>query len=82
MVHVPTRDLKPHEGRIKDFLIREGYCEGKLTPECVEEAIDDINDEYESKCESPDQNHECERLFDLLASLEKVKVFLEKYANE
>ena len=82
MVHIPTRDLKPHEGRIKDFLISEGYCGEKLTPECVEEAIEDVNDEYESKCEGPNDNRECEHLFDLLASLERVKIFLEKYANE
>jgi hypothetical protein len=82
MVHIPTRDLKEHKGRVKDFLEREGYCEEKLTPECVQDAIDDMTDEFEDRCESPDQNTECERLFDLLASLEKTKVFLEKYAND
>jgi len=82
MVHIPTRDLKPHEGRIKDFLIREGYCDDELTPECVEEAIDDLYDELASECESPHENRECERKFNLLASLERVKTFLEKYANE
>ncbi len=82
MVHIPTKDLKEHKGRVKDFLEKEGYCEDKLTPECVEEAIDDVYDEFESKCESPDENHECERLFDLLASLEKTRMFLEKYASQ
>jgi hypothetical protein len=82
MVHIPTKDLKEGKGRVKDFLIKEGYCEEKLTPECVQDAIDDVYDEFESKCSSTDENHECERLFDLLASLEKTRMFLEKYANE
>ncbi len=43
MVHIPTKDLKPHEGRVKDFLEKEGYCEDKLTVDCVEEAIDDVH---------------------------------------
>ena len=81
-VHIPLKDLKPHEGRVKDFLISEGYCDDKLTPECVQDAIDDLNDEYEDKCSSPDENSECRQLFDMMASLEKVKVFLEKYANK
>lgn len=81
MVHIPLKDLKPHEGRVKDFLEREGYCEDKLTPECVQDAINDLNDEYESECSSPEDSSKCRQLFDLLASLEKTKVFLEKYAN-
>jgi hypothetical protein len=81
MVHIPTRDLKPHEGRVKDFLESEGYCVGKLTPDCVQDAINDLSDEYESRCESPDENKECERMFDMLAALERTKLFLEKYAK-
>jgi len=70
-----------HKGRVKAFLINEGYCGDKLTPECVQNAIDDVYEEFENKCESPDQNTQCQRLFDLLTSLDRTKVFLEKYAN-
>ena len=70
-----------HKGRVKAFLINEGYCGDKLTPECVQDAIDDVYEEFENKCESPDQNTQCQRLFDLLTSLDRTKVFLEKYAN-
>lgn len=71
--------MKGH--RVKEFLVSEGYCGEKLTPGCVQEAIDDIYDEFEEKCESLDQNSECQKMFDLLSSLERTKVFLEKYAN-
>ena len=70
-----------HKGRVKEFLMNEGYCGEKLTPNCVQEAIDDLYDEFEEKCESPDQNTECQKMFDLLSSLERTKIFLEKYAN-
>jgi len=70
-----------HKGRIKEFLMNEGYCGEKLTPSCVQEAIDDLYDEFEEKCESPDQNTQCQKMFDLLSSLERTKLFLEKYAN-
>jgi hypothetical protein len=70
-----------HKGRVKAFLIKEGYCEEHLTPQCVQDAIDDLYDQFEDKCESPNQNSQCERIFDLLTSLDRTKIFLEKYAN-
>jgi len=69
------------KGKIKEFLISQGYCGDKLTPECVQDAIDDVYEEFENKCESPDQNTQCQKMFDLLTSLDRTKVFLEKYAN-
>ena len=70
------------KGRVKEFLIREGYCEEHLTPQCVQDAIDDLYDQFENKCESPDQNAECQRMFDLLTSLDRTKVFLEEASQK
>ena len=70
-----------HKGRVKKFLEKEGYCGEKLTPNCVQDAIDDLYDEFQDKCESPDENSQCQKMFDLISSLERTKLFLEKYAN-
>jgi len=69
------------EHKIKAFLMSEGYCHERLTPGCVQDAIDDLYDEFQDKCESPDENSQCQKMFDLISSLERTKLFLEKYAN-
>lgn len=80
-MYIPKRDANPHEGRVKDFLLSQGYCEEKLTPECVQDAIDDLNDEYMNECESPEDDNTCQSLFEMLSALERTKMFLEKYAK-
>lgn len=75
------RDMKPG-GRVKEFLLSQGYCNERLTPECIQDAIDDLNEEYLNECESPEDDSTCERLFEMLAVLERTRMFMEKYAKK
>jgi hypothetical protein len=63
---------------VKAWLQREGYCGEKVEPECVKEAVDDLYKEFREECDDPEESEKCRQLFDRIATLERIRAFLEK----